>query len=84
MEVGKVRQTAGRAGGKLRAAKIATGPLAHCNRCSPPIISFTPFHSFSFVRWNSSANRQVIDVEDGDDDGQHHNSVAGGDRESLK
>ena len=43
-------------GGKLRAAKIATGPLAHCSRCSPPIISFTPIpFLFYFVRSNLSA-----------------------------
>ena len=84
MEVGKVRQTAGRAGGKLQAAKIATGPLAHCNRCSPPIISFTPIPFLFFCKMKSiSQDREVLDVEDGDDGGQHH-SVAGGNREWLK
>ena len=83
MEVGKVRQTAGRAGGKLRAAKIATGPLAHCSPCSSPIISFTPIPFLFFCEINFvSQDRQVLDVEDGDDGG--HEGVAGGNRESPK
>ena len=49
VEVGKVRQTAdsaSAAGGELRAAKIATGPLAHCTWSTPPLSHLPPSHSF--------------------------------------
>ena len=68
VEVGKVRQTADSAGGKLQAAKIATGPLAHCSWCSPPLSHLTPSHSSSFVNMKCvSQDRHVLDVEAEDD-----------------
>ena len=83
--MGKVRQTAdsASAAGETSSRQNSYRSFGPLYLVYSPIISFTPIPFLFFCEINFvSQDRQVLDVEDGDDGG--HEGVAGGNRESPK